>query len=219
MKSTDAVQDYLKTIYSIAESGDEISTSAIASRLKVSPASVTAMLKRLSAMGYIDYHRYQGVELTEDGKALALEVVRHHRLLEAYLFQTLGIPWDKVHDEAEVLEHALSEEVEDRIARALGDPTHDPHGDPIPPKSGSYHEVHHDALDTVAAGPAKVERVSDRDPEALRYMASIGLQPGTTIVVEKKDPFGGPVWVKVGKRRQAIGTELAHRVFVSKVTA
>jgi DtxR family Mn-dependent transcriptional regulator len=219
MKPTDAVQDYLKTIYSIDEAGEEVSTSAIAGRLKVSPASVTAMLKRLSAMGHIDYHRYQGVELTESGKALALEVIRHHRLLEAYLFQSLGIPWDKVHDEAEVLEHALSEELEDRISRALGDPTHDPHGDPIPPKTGIYQEVHHDALDTVAAGPAKVERVSDRDPEALRYMASIGLQPGTTIVVEKKDPFGGPVWVKVGKRRRAIGPELAHRVFVSKVTA
>ena len=218
MKPTDAVQDYLKTIYSIDESGEEVSTTAIAHRLSVSPASVTAMLKRLSSKGYIDYRRYQGIELTESGKALALEVIRHHRLLEAYLHRTLGMPWDKVHDEAEVLEHAISEELEDRIAKFLGDPTHDPHGDPIPPKSGEYREEHHDALDSVTSGPAKVERVSDRDPEALRYMASIGLQPGTKIFVEKKDPFGGPVWVKVGKRRQAIGTELAHSVFVSKVT-
>jgi DtxR family transcriptional regulator, Mn-dependent transcriptional regulator len=218
VKPTDAVEDYLKTIYSIDESGQEITTTAIAQRLGVSPASVTAMLKRLSAMGYIDYHRYHGVDLTDRGKALALEVVRHHRLLEAYLHQTLGMPWDKVHDEAEVLEHAISEELEDRIARFLGNPTHDPHGDPIPPKFGEYREEHHDPLDSVVAGPARVERVSDRDPDALRYMASIGLQPGTKIVVERKDPFGGPVWVKVGKRRRAIGTELAHNVFVSRVT-
>lgn len=216
MQSTDAVQDYLKTIYSIAESGEEASTSAIAHRLHVSPASVTSMLKRLSALEYIDYYRYQGVALTESGKALALEVVRHHRLLEAYLFKTLGMPWDKIHDEAEVLEHALSEDLEDRIASMLGNPTHDPHGDPIPPKTGTYTEIKHAPLVDVAAGPVKVERVSDRDPEALRYMASIGLQPGATIVVECKDPFGGPVWVRVGKKRRAIGAELANRVYVSR---
>ncbi|MGQ0680496.1 MAG: metal-dependent transcriptional regulator [Actinomycetota bacterium] len=218
MRSTDAVQDYLKAIYSISESGEEKSTGAIAQRLGVSPASVTAMLKRLSGLGYINYRRYQAVELTESGRTLALEVIRHHRLLESYLHQTLGIPWDKVHAEAEVLEHALSEELEDRISGFLGNPTHDPHGDPIPPKAGRYVQEQHEALDRAAAGPARVERVSDRDPEALRYMAGIGLQPGVKIMVERTDPFGGPVWIRVGRRRRAIGTELAHAIYVSPVS-
>jgi DtxR family Mn-dependent transcriptional regulator len=217
MQVTDTIQDYLKTIYSIARAGEGVHTTAIAERLGVSPASVTSMVKRLSAMGYIDYHRYQGVELTESGAKIALEVIRHHRLLEAYLHQSMGIPWDQVHQEAEVLEHALSEKLEDAIARILGDPTHDPHGDPIPPKSGSYQEARHDTLEKAEPGPARVERVSDRDPEVLRHLAKIGLQPGTEIVIERKDPYGGPIWVKIGKRRHAVGTELTTKVYVSKV--
>lgn len=216
MEATDTIQDYLKTIYSIARAGEGVGTSAIAERLKVSPASVTSMIKRLSAMGYLTYHRYQGVELTEQGTEVALEVIRHHRLLEAYLHQSLGIPWDRVHDEAEVLEHAISEDVEDAIARILGDPTHDPHGDPIPPKHGSYIESRHDALEDAPTGPARVERVSDRDPEVLRHLAGIGLQPGTEIVIEKKDPFGGPVWVRIGRRRHALGREITTKVYVSQ---
>ncbi len=217
MQVTDTIQDYLKTIYSIARAGDGVHTSAIADRLKVSPASVTAMVKRLSSMGYLTYHRYQGVELTDQGTEVALEVIRHHRLLEAYLHQSMGIPWDRVHDEAEVLEHALSEELEDAIVRILGDPTHDPHGDPIPPKSGHYQEIRHGSLEKAEPGPARVERVSDRDPEVLRHLATIGLQPGAEILIERKDPFGGPVWVKIGKRRHAVGTELTTKVYVSRV--
>lgn len=217
MLVTIAVQDYLKTIYSIALAGEGVSTSAIADRLEVSPASVTSMIKRLNSMGYVAHHRYQGVELTEEGTQIALEVIRHHRLLEAYLHRSLGIPWDRVHDEAEVLEHAISEDLEDAIAKMLGDPTHDPHGDPIPPKSGSYKEIRHDSLDTAPTGYARVERVSDRDAGILRHLARIGLQPGTQIVIERRDPYGGPVWVKVGKRRHAIGTELATSVYVSRV--
>lgn len=217
MQVTDTIQDYLKTIYSIALAGDGVHTTAIADRLKVSPASVTSMVKRLSSMGYLTHHRYQGVELTAQGTEIALEVIRHHRLLEAYLHQSMGIPWDRVHDEAEILEHALSEELEDAIARILGNPTHDPHGDPIPPKSGTYREIRHDSLEKAAPGPARVERVSDRDPEVLRHLASIGLQPGAEILIERKDPFGGPVWVKIGKRRHAVGSELTTRVYVSRV--
>ncbi len=216
MLITDTIQDYLKTIYLIAQAGEGVGTSAIAERLKVSPASVTSMTKRLNSMGYVTYHRYRGVELTETGTQLALEVIRHHRLLEAYLHQSLGIPWDRVHDEAEVLEHAISEDLEDAIARMLGDPTHDPHGDPIPPKDGHYEEVLHDCLESAPDGPARVERVSDRDAEALRYLAKIGLTPGTQIVVEGRDPFGGPIWVEVGKRRHAVGKELANSVYVSR---
>jgi DtxR family transcriptional regulator, Mn-dependent transcriptional regulator len=216
VKVTESAQDYLKTIYSLAESTPEVSTSAIADRMGVSPASVTAMIKRLRDLGHVRYQRYRGVALTESGEALALEVIRHHRLLEAYLHETLGMEWDKVHDEAEVLEHFISEDLEDRIAQLLGNPTHDPHGDPIPPKSGSYRKVRHQSLEEMEPGPARVERVSDRDPAALRYLSSLGLEPGALITVLETEPFGGPVWIKVGPRRRAIGTELASAIYVSK---
>lgn len=216
MKTTESVQDYLKVIYSLTESGEAVTTSAIAERLGVSPASVTAMIKRLHAGGHVRYRKYQGVELTERGRGLALEVVRHHRLLEAYLHTTLGMPWDLVHDEAEILEHAISEELEERIARFLGDPTHDPHGDPIPPKNLKHKEVKYQPLTECAKGKAKVERVSDRDPEALRYLGKIGLTPGTTIEVEGAAPFGGGIWVRVGKRKHSVTPILAGAIYVSR---
>lgn len=193
-----------------------MTTSAIADRLQVSPASVTAMIKRLAERGLLRHRRYQGVELTDAGLDVALEVIRHHRLLEAYLHKSLGMSWDKVHDEAEVLEHAISEELEDRICKVLGDPTHDPHGDPIPPKKGKHKVVHHSPLRDVANGPARVERVSDRDPAVLRYLAKLGLKPGAKITVDEKTPFGGPVWVRVGRKRHAIGRELAGLIYVSR---
>ena len=217
MQPSESVQDYLKAIYSLAQSGGEVTTSAIADRLGVAPASVTAMIKRLSAGGQVRYERYRGVQLTERGKALALEVIRHHRLIESYLHESLGVPWDEVHDEAEILEHAISESLEDRIADFLGDPTHDPHGDPIPPKRGRHHEVRHASLEDCQIGGATIQRVSDRDPAALRYLGEIGLRPGTLITIEEKSPFGGPVWIKVGRRRHAIGRELANAIFVAPV--
>jgi DtxR family Mn-dependent transcriptional regulator len=216
VETSESVQDYLKAIYLLQESGEEVTTTAIASRLNVSPASVTAMIKRLASRGHLRHRRYQGVELTESGKALALEVVRHHRLLEAYLNKALGMDWDRVHEEAEVLEHAISEEFEDRIAEFLGHPTHDPHGDPIPPKKGRHREVNHSSLSSFGEGPAQVERVSDRDPEALRYLDRLGLRPGARITIEELGPFGGPVWVKVGRKRHALGRELAETIYVSK---
>jgi DtxR family Mn-dependent transcriptional regulator len=216
MESTDSVQDYLKAIYSLAQSGEEVTTTGVAGRLGVSAASVTAMIKRLAERGLLRHKRYQGVELTPEGRKLALEVVRHHRLLEAYLYKELGMSWDEVHDEAEILEHAISEQLEDRIAEVLGHPTHDPHGDPIPPKSGRHIEVHHDPLITSQTGPATVERVSDRDPEALRYLDKLGIRPGAPITVEDPEPFGGPLWVRVGRKKHAIGRELAGAIYVSK---
>lgn len=215
MESSNSVQDYLKTIYLIAQRGEEVTTSAVAAWLRISPASVTAMIKRLARSGHLKHRRYRGVELTDRGRRLALEVVRHHRLLEAYLHQALGMEWDRVHDEAEVLEHAISEEFEDRIAEILGHPTHDPHGDPIPPKTGRHTEVGHSALDQFRSGPAIVKRVSDRDPEALRYLGRIGIAPGTRIDVEEHAPFGGPVWIRVGRKRHALGQELAGAIFVA----
>lgn len=214
--TTEAVQDYLKAIYSLSADGSGVTTSAIAGRLGVSAASVTAMLKRLAGGGYVAYQRYQGVELTRSGELLALEVIRHHRLLEAYLHKSLGMPWDKVHDEAEVLEHVISEELEDRIAIILGNPTHDPHGDPIPPKRGQHEEMKFKPLLGLDPGPAKVERVSDRDPEALRYLSTLGLYPGALIEVESIEPFGGPIWINMGGKSYSIGPELAASIYVSR---
>lgn len=216
MESTGSVQDYLKAIYLIVEGGEEPTTSTVAERLAVSPASVTAMVKRLAESGHVKHRRYQGFTLTEKGRKLALEVIRHHRLLEAYLHQALGMGWDRVHDQAEILEHALSEEVEDKIAEFLGNPTHDPHGDPIPPKRGRYTEVRHAPLEGFGSGPAVVKRVSDRDPRALRYLSRLGIGPGTPITVEEHAPFGGPVWVRVGRKRHALGRELAAAIYVAK---
>lgn len=215
MEPSESVQDYLKTVYSVAQSGQEVTTSAVAERLHVSPASVTAMIKKLTDRGLIKHERYQGMELTGTGRKLALEVIRHHRLLEAYLHEVMGMDWDRVHDEAEVLEHAISEDFEDRIAEMLGHPTHDPHGDPIPPKAGRHVEVLHAPLGSLDSGQATVERVSDRDPEALRYLAKLGIRPGSRITVEKQEPFGGPLWIRVGRKRHAIGPELAESVYVS----
>lgn len=214
--TTEAVQDYLKAIYALAADGSDVTTSAIATRLGVSPASVSAMLKRLSDAGYVTYQKYQGVELTRAGELLALEVIRHHRLLEAYLHKSLGMPWDKVHDEAEVLEHVISEELEDRIALILGNPTHDPHGDPIPPKAGRHEELSFKPLLGLDPGPAKVERVSDRDPEALRYLSTLGLYPGALIEIERIEPYGGSIWINLGGKSYAIGPELAANIYVSR---
>jgi DtxR family Mn-dependent transcriptional regulator len=215
MQTSSSVQDYLKAIYALGQSGP-VTTSGLAARLQVTPASVTAMVKRLAGQDLLRHRRYRDIELTDRGRALALEVIRHHRLLEAYLHKALGMSWDKVHEEAEVLEHVLSEELEDRIAELLGHPTHDPHGDPIPPKrSAGYTEVLHVPLAEFTQGGATVERVSDRDPEALRYLDQLGLVPGRSIEVESREPFGGPVWVKVGRKRHAIGRELAATVYVS----
>jgi DtxR family transcriptional regulator, Mn-dependent transcriptional regulator len=217
MLSSSSVQDYLKAIYALAQEGP-VTTSAVAERLQVTSASVTAMVKRLGTQGLLLHEPYGRIELLQPGRALALEVIRHHRLLEAYLHQALGMSWDKVHDEAEVLEHVLSEELEDRIAELLGHPTHDPHGDPIPPKEGIHTEVVHRALADFQPGPATVERVSDRDPGALRYLEQLGLVPGRSIVVDGHEPFGGPVWVRVGDKRHAVGRELAATIHVSAAT-
>ncbi|MCA1839077.1 MAG: metal-dependent transcriptional regulator [Actinomycetota bacterium] len=216
METTESVQDYLKAIYFLAETGGEVTTTALAQRLSISPASVTAMLKRLAVAGKVRYHRYQGVELTEGGRKLALEVIRHHRLLEAYLHDSLGISWDRVHAEAEVLEHVLSEDLEEAIAKSLGYPTHDPHGDPIPPKKGRHNEISHPSLESFGAGKALVERVSDQDPKALRYLASKGILPGTVLEVESPDELDETIWVKVGRKRHPIGHRVASYIFVSR---
>src|SRR5918998_6525267 len=177
---SDAVQDYAKAIYSLQERLEEpVSTSALADRLAVAPASVSAMVKRLETLGLVTRGPYHGVELTPAGKRVALEVIGHHRLLELYLAEALGMSWDRVHEEAEVLEHAISPELSELIAAKLGHPTHDPHGDPIPTRDGEIDERPTRALADLHPGERGVfSRVSDSNPEMLRYLSERGIAPG-----------------------------------------
>jgi len=216
--SSEAVEDYAKAIFTLQrrERGP-VGTSALAERLGISPGSVTAMLKRLGDMGLASYERYRGVTLTPAGERVALEVIRHHRLLEAYLAEALGMPWDRVHDEAEVLEHYISEELEDLISSALGDPRFDPHGDPIPDRELELAAREGSPLAELEPGDAGTfARVSDSRPEMLRYLAERGILPGARLVVRERQPFGGPLTVQVGAETHAIGGELALRMVIAR---
>src|SRR3954451_2449501 len=196
-----AVEDYAKAIYALQVAcGGPVSNNALAERLGVSAASASNMVKKLDPHGLVSHVPYRGVELTAAGRRVALEFLRHHRLLELYLSQSLGVPWDRVHDEAEVLEHHISEELEDLIANALGNPTHDPHGDPIPTRDLVLVEPPAATLDTLEAGQCgRFTRVSDHDPEMLRYLADRGIAPGDNFEVMDKHPFGGPLFVRFGE--------------------
>jgi DtxR family Mn-dependent transcriptional regulator len=201
LEVSSAVQDYAKAIYSLEQRGDggAVSTNALAERLGVSAASASSMVKKLDGLGIVEHVPYRGVGLTERGMAVALEVLRHHRLLERFLVEELGVPWDRVHDEAEVLEHHLSEELEELIAAKLGHPTVDPHGDPIPSADLKIIEpatVAMDGLDIGATG--RFVRVSDSDPEMLRYLGARGIALGATFEVVDRQPFGGPVFARFG---------------------
>lgn len=209
-------QDYLKAIYLLDSSGQEATNSAIAEAMGVSPASATNMVKRLAEMGLIEHTRYQGVLLTEAGEQVALEMVRHHRLIELFLHDILDLPWDKVHAEAEKLEHAISEELEDAIARKLGYPLFDPHGDPIPGKDGARVKVDLTALTDLAVGQrARLARVATQDGDRLRYLGSLGFYPGTTVLVIDRAPFSGPLTIEVESRQHALAYELAALLFVA----
>jgi DtxR family Mn-dependent transcriptional regulator len=211
-----AVQDYSKAIWSIAQRGDEpVSTSAIADRLEVSPASASAMVKRLEALGLVTREPYHGVRLTGAGQRVALEVLRHHRLLELYLAEALGMSWDRVHEEAEVLEHAISPELSELIAAKLGNPTHDPHGDPIPTREGEIDEPPTRALADLSAGERGVfTRVSDSNPDMLRYLSDRGIGPGDELTLTGREPFGGPLTVRANGRDHALGDQLARAMRV-----
>jgi DtxR family Mn-dependent transcriptional regulator len=215
---TSAVQDYAKAIYALEQRGTTtVSTNAIAGRMGVTAASASSMVKRLDGMGLVTHVPYRGVQLTDAGLKVALEVLRHHRLLELYLAETLGVPWDRVHDEAEVLEHVLSEELEELIATKLGDPTHDPHGDPIPTRDGHIAEAPTTALDDLGPGArGTFVRVSDSDPEMLRYLAERGIAPGHRLEVIEKQPFDGPVFVRFGKDVHVLGGGLARSMRVQE---
>jgi DtxR family Mn-dependent transcriptional regulator len=198
---TSAVEDYAKAIYALETraEGGAVSTNALAERMGVTAASASSMVKKLDGLGLVRHVPYRGVQLTPDGAKDALEVIRHHRLLELYLAETLGVPWDRVHDEAEVLEHVLSEELEELIAAKLGHPTHDPHGDPIPTRDLVIDEGPRTALQELEPGATGVfVRVSDADPSMLRYLADRGIFPGALFEIVDKQPFDGPVFARFG---------------------
>ncbi len=205
-----AVEDYAKAIYSLQRRSDQpVTTTALAERLGVSPASASGMVRRLGDIGLAEHQPYKGVELTDAGRAVALEVIRHHRLLEL-LLADMGVPWDRVHDEAEVLEHHISEELEALIAERLGDPTHDPHGDPIPAADLTLDEGTTVTLDQLEPGQrGRFVRVSDSDPEMLRYLSGLGLAPGEQLELIGREPFEGPLNVAFAGRQQPLGVALA----------
>lgn len=212
-----AIQDYLKMILTLEEAGLPASNQVLAERLSVAPASVTGMLRRLAELRLIIYAPYKGADLTNAGRKVAVEVLRHHRLLETYLAEALGFSWDQVHPEAERLEHVISEEFEDRLFELLGRPTHDPHGDPIPDRDGTFPVSPEATLATAKAGAAVVvSRVATQEPEILRYLTACGLVIGAEVSVLEQVPHDGPVRVRAGGAETSLDRELASRIRVQE---
>jgi DtxR family transcriptional regulator, Mn-dependent transcriptional regulator len=208
---TRSVEDYLKAIYQLSPEGRHASTSEIAHLLALSPPSVTGMVKRLSEQGLLEHVPYRGVQLTDEGRRAALRMVRRHRLIEAYLVEFLGYSWDTVHEEAERLEHAVSDTMVERMASALGHPQVDPHGDPIPAADGSIQELSCTPLSDIPVGETvELHRVHESQPDRLRYIASLGLKPGVQVTVLDRQPFDELVTIRVGGQRHVIGRELSH---------
>src|SRR5215210_3433498 len=207
---TRSVEDYLKAIYQLSPDGSRpASTSDIAHLLALSPPSVTGMVKRLSEHGLLEHVPYRGVQLTDEGRRAALRMVRRHRLIEAYLVEFLGYSWDTVHDEAERLEHAVSDTLVERMATALGNPDVDPHGDPIPSADGFVHELSCIPLSDVPVGDSvEIHRVHENQPDRLRYIASLGIKPGVRVKVLDRQPFDDLVTIEVAGRKHVVGREL-----------
>jgi DtxR family transcriptional regulator, Mn-dependent transcriptional regulator len=211
-----AIQDYLKEIYKIQAAGERATTTAIAKRMGVAPSSATSMIKKLAALGLARHAPYHGIELSAAGRKIALEVIRHHRLLEQYLAETLGLSIDAVHAEADRLEHVLSEELEARIDEKLGFPTHDPHGDPIPDAGLKVDRSQLRSLDALEPGEeATVRRVPDGDAALLRYLSKLALVPGGRVKMRRSEPFGGPLTILVSGKEHAISRELAGQIGVA----
>ena len=206
-----STEDYLKTIYKLESQSGAAQTSAIADALEIAPPSVSGMVKRLSESGLLEHVPYRGVQLTETGRRAALRMLRRHRILEAYLIDRLGYRWDDVHEEAERLEHAVSDELIERMATALGDPKFDPHGAPIPSAVGEIEVLNVIPMSEFEVGQSGYMRlVSDQEPERLRFLASLGLTPGVPFTVIARQPFHGPVTVRIGDaREEVVGYELA----------
>lgn len=212
-----AVEDYIKTIYTLELENNEkgVSTTKIAESLNISSASVTNMIKKLAGMGLVSYESYYGAKLTKAGRKIALEIIRHHRLLELYLKEVMGYSWDEVHDEAEKLEHHISEQFEDKIAELLNHPTHDPHGDPIPSKDGVMPEMASEPLTEAEVGNRLIiGRVVNQEPDLLRYLEKKGLIPGVELEVIDKAPFKGPVTIKIDDMELVVGYEVAIHLYM-----
>lgn len=214
LPSSRAAEDYLKAILRLETDEGRVRTSVVARRLGVAGPSVTSMVHRLAAAGLVTTAPDRTILLTSVGRETALRVVRRHRLIETLLYEVLGVPWDELHDEAEALEHALSDRLEARVDEVLGHPTHDPHGDPIPPADGRDHvEVWPRRLDDIPFGASvRIERISDEDSAALVHLAGIGVGPGCEVVVDHLDPSGGPLWIEVDGRLHALSRDVAHGV-------
>lgn len=211
-----AIEDYLKTIYVLAEEESPVSTSRLAEARQVKPASVTSMVQRLAKLNLVDYEKHYGVTLNESGRQIALEVIRHHRLIELYLMEALGFSWDEVHEQADILEHVISEKLEERIAAALDHPTVDPHGDPIPAKDGTIPTVEMEPLVGLAPGTeVRVARiVEDGQSDMLRYLSELGLTPGTMVRVVELAPFSGPLTLEVDGETRIVGHHVASAILV-----
>lgn len=212
---TRQAEDYLKAIYELERDGAAAGTNAIAARLGIAAASASGMVQRLARLALVKVERYRGARLTPAGRQLALRLIRRHRVIESFLTTKLGFGWDGVHAEAERLEHAASEELVERMAAVLGHPTADPHGAPIPTAAGRVDERRLSSIaDLPLRAPARVVRVSDRDPAFLRYLGERGIRPGATVRVESREPFDGPLTLTVGRGRHTVGTAVAARVYV-----
>ena len=213
---TAPVEDYLKAIYSIGRGTGAAATNEIAQRLALAPASVSGMVRRLAEQGLLAYERYHGVKLTESGRRAALRTLRRHRVIEAYLAKALGYPWDRVHDEAERLEHAASDELVDRMAATIGEPEVDPHGAPIPTRDGAVDETEYTSLADLPVGASGVVvRVADEDPEMLRYLGELSIVPGKRITLKSRAPYEGPITLGMGRQQLSIGPGLASQVLIA----
>lgn len=211
-------EDYLKAVYHLQHEKTPVRTTAIARALGVEPASVTGVIKRLAELNLLDYQRYRGVTLTRQGEKIALDVIRHHRLIELYLIHALGYTWDEVHEEAERLEHVVSPTFIERIDAALGYPEIDPHGAPIPTEDGQIEPQAGRALSSLTAGQGgRVAQVDDDDSGLLRYLGELGIRPGSEVTVLEIAPYGGPIRIKVDQEIQVLGPEAASHVFVQLV--
>jgi DtxR family transcriptional regulator, Mn-dependent transcriptional regulator len=213
---TAPAEDYLKAIYAIGRGSGAAATNEIAQRLAIAPASVSGMVRRLADQGLLAYERYHGVRLTESGRRAALRTLRRHRVIESYLSEALGYPWDRVHDEAERLEHAASDELVDRMAATIGEPEVDPHGAPIPTRDGSVDETEYTSLAQLPVGTSGVVvRVSDEDPAMLRYLAELSILPGKKLTVKACAPYDGPITLTLGRQELSIGPALAANVLIA----
>jgi DtxR family Mn-dependent transcriptional regulator len=213
---TPPAEDFLKAVYEIGRAGNAVATTDLAHHLGLAAASVTGMARRLADAGLVTHEPYHGVRLTSAGRRAALRTLRRHRVIETYLVRALGYPWDEVHPEAERLEHSASDTLVDRMAAAIGEPTTDPHGAPIPTRDGAVDDAPAPSLASVEVGTTvSVLRVSDEDPVLLRHLAGLGLVPGALVTVRERAPFAGPVVIDVGRVREHIGVPLAERVLVA----